>query len=107
MHVASQSEIDSLRQVNYSEGLFGSDDNRCAICLSDYEVSDNLRVLGCTHHFHVDCLDRWLKNSRHCPLCQQDIITATNVRGVTSPSDPIPVKTESDSWSLFNISSRH
>lgn len=31
--------------------------HKCNICLSDYELNDSLRVLGCLHGFHRECLD--------------------------------------------------
>ena len=33
----------------------------CVVCMSDYEVGDKLRMLLCSHEFHVDCIDQWLK----------------------------------------------
>ena len=33
----------------------------CVVCMSDFEVGDKLRVLLCSHEYHVDCIDQWLK----------------------------------------------
>lgn len=38
-------------------------EERCMICLDDYEVKDSLRMLRCRHEFHVKCVDKWLKVS--------------------------------------------
>ena len=86
VQVATEEEINSIPVVKFHEGMFAEDDNRCAICLSDYEKDDSVKTLGCGHHFNVDCIDRWLKNSRNCPLCQQDITRAHNVRSSSVPS---------------------
>ncbi|RUS28951.1 hypothetical protein BC938DRAFT_481243 [Jimgerdemannia flammicorona] len=50
-----------------------SDDAVCAICLSQYEDGEELRSLWCSHHFHKDCVDEWLRLNRKCPLCKRDV----------------------------------
>ncbi|KAG0263142.1 hypothetical protein BG011_009244 [Mortierella polycephala] len=45
----------------------------CSICLCEYEDLDTLRLLPCSHDFHKDCVDEWLRLKRTCPLCKQDI----------------------------------
>jgi len=47
----------------------------CPICIVDFEVGDDLRVLPCEgkHRFHRDCVDPWLLElSSSCPICRQD-----------------------------------
>ena len=46
---------------------------RCAICLSQFENGDELRILPCQHNFHTDCIDQWLRTNRTCPMCRVDI----------------------------------
>lgn len=54
----------------------------CALCLSDFEVGDLIRILPCGHCFHqchledqcmgIDC---WLlKSKKFCPICRMSII---------------------------------
>ncbi|KAI5059481.1 hypothetical protein GOP47_0025800 [Adiantum capillus-veneris] len=47
---------------------------QCHICLVDYEEGDCLRVLPCSHEYHMTCIDKWLKEvHRVCPLCRRDV----------------------------------
>jgi len=45
----------------------------CSICLGEYEEGEELRLLGCLHVFHRQCVDQWLTVSRECPLCKRDV----------------------------------
>lgn len=45
----------------------------CCICLTKYGDDDELRELPCTHFFHVQCVDKWLKINAVCPLCKTEI----------------------------------
>ncbi|KAE8818446.1 zinc c3hc4 type family expressed [Hordeum vulgare] len=42
----------------------------CAVCLDDFEASDELRTMPCTHSFHELCIFRWLRISHLCPCCR-------------------------------------
>ncbi|KAK4340296.1 hypothetical protein RND71_041758 [Anisodus tanguticus] len=46
----------------------------CAVCLLEFEENDYMRTLPvCSHAFHVDCIDIWLKSHANCPLCRAGI----------------------------------
>lgn len=48
-------------------------DNSCNICLSNYDINDNLIKLPCNHYFHKDCISNWLcKENVNCPICRKD-----------------------------------
>jgi len=70
---ATTERINELPTVRYSASLFSDPGSGCAVCLSDYEEADLLRRLPCGHYFHRRCADQWLRRSKRCPLCMQDI----------------------------------
>lgn len=43
----------------------------CQICLCDYQDGDDVRVLGCHHIFHTECVNRWLDQKTNCPTCRR------------------------------------
>jgi len=40
----------------------------CVICISEFEVGDNLAKLPCGHTFHMECVNEWLRQHGKCPL---------------------------------------
>jgi hypothetical protein len=39
----------------------------CSICLSKLY---NIEMLYCGHQFHTECINRWIKYKRTCPICR-------------------------------------
>ncbi len=46
--------------------------NCCSICLDVIEKENKIYVLKCNHIFHVECLNKWNKNT--CPYCRSVIL---------------------------------
>lgn len=47
----------------------------CAVCLSEFEDDDTLRLLPkCSHVFHADCIDAWLVSHSTCPVCRASLV---------------------------------
>lgn len=45
-------------------------DTDCSICMVAYADGEEIRQLGCGHHFHQRCVDVWLlEHQSRCPLC--------------------------------------
>jgi len=60
-----------------------SDGDACAICLSGYAPTDEVRVLPCRHYLHRRCLDKWVEHKKRdatCPLCKQPLVSRTGGR---------------------------
>ena len=47
--------------------------NKCAICISDFEVGEKKSTLPCMHCFHYNCIQKWIKRQNYCPICKFDI----------------------------------
>lgn len=47
------------------------EDPVCCICLVN--LDNTADILICKHTFHSQCIQEWLKYSRWCPLCRQDV----------------------------------
>ncbi|KAL6986866.1 hypothetical protein U1Q18_041447 [Sarracenia purpurea var. burkii] len=55
------------------ERAISGEDAVCCICLAKYAENDELRELPCSHFFHVECSDKWLKIKASCPLCKYEV----------------------------------
>ena len=55
------------------ERVISGEDAVCCICIANYENEDELRELACSHLFHKDCVDKWLKINALCPLCKSEV----------------------------------
>ena len=43
----------------------------CSICLEKFD--DNHVTLPCKHHYHENCIMKWLKDKTNCPLCRMKL----------------------------------
>ncbi|KAK1607159.1 hypothetical protein QYE76_030832 [Lolium multiflorum] len=51
--------------------------SECAVCLSEFQEGERLRLLpACLHAFHIDCIDAWLQGAANCPLCRAAVVSA-------------------------------
>lgn len=90
----NESLIKSIAVCKYkkSDGLIDGVD--CAVCLSEFQENESLRLLPkCSHAFHLPCIDTWLRSHPNCPLCRANVISLT----------PLPL--QSNSSTHYNVSS--
>lgn len=69
-----------------NERAISGEDAVCCICLAKYTDDDLLRELPCTHFFHTECVDRWLKINASCPLCKSEISSSLRNPSLTQES---------------------
>ncbi|XP_019149762.1 PREDICTED: E3 ubiquitin ligase BIG BROTHER-like [Ipomoea nil] len=50
--------------------------DECVICCSQYANRDKLASLLCAHTFHFNCIKRWLKEKKNCPVCNMEVADA-------------------------------
>ncbi|XP_004761903.1 E3 ubiquitin-protein ligase RLIM-like [Mustela nigripes] len=46
----------------------------CSICITEYTEGNRLRILPCSHEFHIHCIDRWLLENSTCPICRRKAV---------------------------------
>ncbi|KAI5669804.1 hypothetical protein M9H77_19657 [Catharanthus roseus] len=94
-----QSVIDSIAVFKYKKGEGLIEGTDCSVCLSEFEDDENLRRLPkCSHAFHIDCIDTWLRSHKNCPLCRAPIVCenvpeTNETISVPNHSDPLEITT--------------
>ena len=87
MQQQQQKQPTLLRKLSSSLGLSSSSHHHhncpttCDICLTDYEVGDEVAWSKndvCRHAFHKECIRDWLLRRPDCPLCRQNYLVDTS-----------------------------
>lgn len=70
------SVIDLITVCKYKRGEGLVEGTDCAVCLSEFEDDETLRLLPkCNHAFHLPCIDTWLRSHTNCPMCRAPIVS--------------------------------
>ncbi|CAN4126060.1 unnamed protein product [Withania somnifera] len=84
-----ESTIKAITVCRFKKGEGLVEDTECAVCLSEFQEDENLRLLPkCSHAFHLPCIDTWLKSHPNCPLCRANVVSPPNT---SPPSLPPPL----------------
>ncbi|XP_059956500.1 E3 ubiquitin-protein ligase RLIM-like [Mesoplodon densirostris] len=67
----TKAQIDSLAVRSFSEN---DALKACSICLTEYTENSKLRILPCSHEYHIHCIDRWLSENSTCPICRRQVV---------------------------------
>ncbi|KAG6680467.1 hypothetical protein I3842_13G044600 [Carya illinoinensis] len=75
-----ESTLSSYPKLLYSQakkGYSAGSARCCSICLVDYKDADMLRLLpDCSHLFHLNCIDPWMRLRSTCPMCRKTPVPA-------------------------------
>nr|KJB80184.1 hypothetical protein B456_013G085200 [Gossypium raimondii] len=47
----------------------------CIACLEQLKVGAEAYRMPCSHIFHGDCIEKWLKQNHYCPICRFEMPT--------------------------------
>lgn len=63
-------EISKLPLQKYTRDM---EFTECSICLENYNIGEEVRILSCKHCFHKNCIDSWLGTMLRCPICRKAV----------------------------------
>ena len=49
-------------------------ENKCSICLEEYNRDKDIIKLKCNHEYHKECIKAWFDINKNCPQCRKNII---------------------------------
>mmetsp|Transcript_66900 Transcript_66900/g.116415 ORF Transcript_66900/g.116415 Transcript_66900/m.116415 type:complete len:305 (-) Transcript_66900:87-1001(-) len=76
---ADADTIKNMDTVPFDASLFSTEpsDNlpepECCVCSEPFGPDKEIKRTPCQHYFHEECLGRWLKMAKSCPLCRKDL----------------------------------
>lgn len=98
----SRNEIDQLKSYRLSDPSLLTE-KLCVICQCDFEKKEQIRVLPCDHHYHVKCVDKWLRTNRTCPICRQSAASDNSDNSSTATATATATLTGSSSLSHIAV----
>lgn len=95
---ASDIVIEGLPRLKLDqEALDASQYKDCNICLTSFELGEEVVRIPCKHIFHSTCLVPWLKQNGTCPVCRFSLVSEEDQRrqgdsrqeGAAQPTNPL------------------
>ncbi|CAI9777261.1 unnamed protein product [Fraxinus pennsylvanica] len=65
---ATDNSIKSLKRKRIQDYI--NDGESCSICLNEFSQGSEVTCMPCSHSFHCNCIDKWLRKNHTCPLCR-------------------------------------
>ncbi|KAF8021336.1 hypothetical protein BT93_G1694 [Corymbia citriodora subsp. variegata] len=71
---ARESIIRSLNTVVFEgDGRLSGQELKCVICIEEIAMGNQLVRMDCSHEFHKNCIEAWLRIHHTCPLCRHEL----------------------------------
>ncbi|XP_058105165.1 RING-H2 finger protein ATL79-like [Magnolia sinica] len=85
----TSTEMPALPTLVFSAGMkMAGAEAECAICLSEFENGEGIRVLPrCKHGFHEKCIEGWLASRSSCPTCRSSCLLASPEKNTSGGGD--------------------
>ena len=65
--------VSEIKEIKQNPENSTNNNNKCIICLSEFEIGDQVSALPCAHVFHTLCISSWIKKHCQCPVCKFNI----------------------------------
>ena len=70
-HISTTTMNNFLTTALHDYRVNGPPYETCSICQNDMDQSQQLtEIRVCRHHYHRNCLNRWIRNHSSCPMCR-------------------------------------
>lgn len=76
---ADADTIKNMETVPFDSSLFSNDkgddkpEPECCVCSETFGPEKEIKRTPCQHYFHEECLGKWLKVAKSCPLCRSNL----------------------------------
>ncbi|EPZ32439.1 hypothetical protein ROZALSC1DRAFT_30305 [Rozella allomycis CSF55] len=71
--------ISNLPTFKFLKNETKDDENECSVCKEMFQDGEMIKKIpNCSHIFHADCLDPWLKLHGTCPVCRFEVFKLNN-----------------------------
>ena len=81
---AAKSSIDALPTVKITQKHLKSSDSHCPVCKEEFELKSEVKQMPCKHMYHSECIVPWLVQHNSCPVCRQELPSATSSQNRTT-----------------------
>jgi len=72
--IRSLPESKYTKKMAPKDGKDSATNEKCCICLNDFEEGETIIRLPCLHIFHKEEISKWLLKNHKCPLCNTSIL---------------------------------
>ena len=73
MTIYDPPSISILNQCEIIKYCKKEEDDRCVICMCDFEEEEPVKKLICSHYFHEACIMKWFEAHSTCPICKKSL----------------------------------
>ncbi|KAK9872686.1 hypothetical protein WA026_018820 [Henosepilachna vigintioctopunctata] len=70
-------KIESLGSFKFNVDRHQGNQTSCVVCMFEFEPSQLIRMLPCSHEFHAECIDKWFQTKTSCPICRKNVSDCT------------------------------
>ncbi|GMH07067.1 hypothetical protein Nepgr_008907 [Nepenthes gracilis] len=72
---ASKKAVEGLPDMTITEELANSKSAKCAVCMNEFVLGLEVKLMPCDHIYHSDCILPWLELHNSCPVCRYELPT--------------------------------
>lgn len=64
----------TANMITVSENMIEDENEKCAICMGEFQICEIVHTFYCEHKFHKECSVTWRKTKNNCPCCGKSLV---------------------------------